>query len=161
MQFKDCYNAAIAVKDYTLYLIKPLWIPLDFVLTKAFPLTLFPLKQFAWEEEPNKRGGGPNRRSVFASPQAREGTGLERTKFSFAPPNIPQLLQQELVEFEAQAYSDKIGSPNQLGKDGLRQIPQLPLSLLPQQELVEAEAETYRDKIGRGLNLLDLLGKRG
>jgi hypothetical protein len=159
LQFKDCYNAAMAVKDHTLYLIKPSWIPSDFVLTKAFPSTLFPPKQFAWEEEPNRRGGGSNRRSIFAPPQAREGTGLERTKFSFTPPDIPQLsLQQELVESEAQAHSDKIGSSDQPDKDGPKQIPQLPLPLPPQQELVESEAETHRDKIGRGR---DLLGKRG
>ena len=130
LQFKDCYNAAMADKDHTLYLIKPPWIPSNFVPTTVFPSTLFPPKQFAWEEEPNRRGKGPNRRRIFASLQAQEGAGLERTKFSFAPPDIPQLSlpsQQELVESEAQAHSDKIGSPDQPGKDGPRQIPQLPL----------------------------------
>jgi hypothetical protein len=152
-------------------LMKPPWIPSNFVPTKMFPSKLLPPKQFAWEEEPNRREEGPNRRRIFASPQAQEGTGLEHTTFSFDPPDIPQPslplpLQQELVESEAETHSDKIGSPDQPGKDGPRQIPQLslllpPELLPPQHRLVEAEAETHRDKIGRGPNLPDLLGKRG
>jgi hypothetical protein len=164
LQFKDCYNAAMADEDHALYLMKPPWIPSDFVVTKVFPSTLTPPKQFAWEEE-------PSRRRIFKSPQAQERTGLERTTFSFAPPDIPQRPtppppQQELVESEAEARSDKIGSLDQPDKDGPRQIPQLslllpPELLPPQHRLVEAEAETHRDKIGRGPNLPDLLGKRG
>jgi hypothetical protein len=47
LQFKDCYNAAMADKDHALYLMKPPWILSDFVVTKVFPLTLTSLKQFA------------------------------------------------------------------------------------------------------------------
>ena len=47
LQFKDYYNAAMVDKDHTLYLIKPPWIPSNFVPTTVFPSTLFPLKQFA------------------------------------------------------------------------------------------------------------------
>jgi len=34
---KVCYKAAIADKDHTLYLMKPPWVPSNFVHTKAFP----------------------------------------------------------------------------------------------------------------------------
>jgi len=47
LQFKDCYNTAIADEDHTLYLMKPLWIPSNFIPTRASPSIPFPKKQFA------------------------------------------------------------------------------------------------------------------
>ena len=118
LQSKDCYNAAMADGDHTLYLMKPPWIPSNFVPANAFPSGLVCSKQFVWEK-------GPNGKRIPASPQAQKMASLEHTMFSFAPTDkysITLLSEQELVESKEVAHRDKIGrGPDQPDEDGPRQ----------------------------------------